>query len=180
MRLHRWFLLPALLGLSMPLLAEPALTTRVQQFDVQGNTLDTIRASLNRDRQHSASRVDWHFTWESTPGQCRLSSASTEVSVTSHMPRLLPDATRPASVQQQWDSYLLALQAHQDGHVELALDYARQIEQALLALPPQTSCEQLSQSANAAGQRLLNAMGSADREYDKRTQHGTLEGATFP
>ncbi|MEH6493586.1 DUF922 domain-containing protein [Halopseudomonas sp.] len=180
MRLYRLCLLPSLLGFSAALLAEPALSTRVEQFDVQGNTPDTIRASLNRDRQHSSSRVDWHFTWESTPGQCRLSSASTEVSVTSHMPRLLPDATRPAKVQQQWDSYLLALQAHQDGHVELALDYAKQIEAALLALPPQPSCEQLSQSSNAAGQRLLNALVSADRDYDKRTQHGALEGATFP
>lgn len=174
-------LLPLLLlACSTQLLAEPTLQARIQQFDVIGNTPDTIRASLNRNRQHSGSHINWHYNWESTPGQCRITTASTEVTVTAHMPRLQPDAQRPAKVQQQWDGYLLALQAHQEKHVELALDYARQIEEAILALPPASACSQLSQAANAAGQRLLSAMIAADREYDKRTQHGSLEGAHFP
>tara|TARA_R110000751_G_scaffold14886_1_gene48227 strand:- start:607 stop:1158 length:552 start_codon:yes stop_codon:yes gene_type:complete len=165
---------------STSLLAEPVLQARTQQFDVVGITPDTIRASLNRDRQHSGSHVTWNFNWESTPGQCRIVTASTEVTVTAHMPRLQPDAKRPTSVQQQWDGYVLALQAHQEKHVDLALDYARQIEEAILALPPATACSQLSQAANAAGQRLLSGLEAASREYDKKTQQGALEGATYP
>ncbi len=170
----------ALLTFSPSLLAEPVLQVRTQQFEVVGNTTDTIRASLNRDRQHSGSHITWNFNWESTPGQCRMVSAGTEVTVTAHVPRLQPNPQRPLSVQQRWDGYVLALQAHQEKHVELALDYARQIEQAILALPPATACAQLSHAANAAGQRLLSGLESANREYDKNTQQGALEGATFP
>lgn len=72
---------------STSLLAEPVLQARTQQFDVVGITPDTIRANLNRDRQHSGSHVTWNFNWESTPGQCRIVTASTEVTVTAHMPR---------------------------------------------------------------------------------------------
>jgi hypothetical protein len=42
------------------------------------------------------------------------------------------------------------------------------------------SCDQLQQAANATGQRLLNILSEANREYDKRTQQGALEGASFP
>ena len=182
--MHRRWLLPLLLGPLLlatgPVSAEPRLQNRVESFDVSGATVDTIRASLNRHRQHSANRVEWHFNWESTPGQCRITEVRTEVSVTLHQPRLLPDPQRPASVQQQWDAYLLALQAHQEGHVELALNSAREIERAIMALPPASSCEQLQASANATGRRLQEQLAADDREYDKRTQQGTLDGAHFP
>lgn len=182
--MRRRLLLPLLLG---PLLiaagqshAEPRLQSRVESFDVSGTTVDTIRASLNRNRQHSANRVNWNFRWTSTPGQCRITEVTTDVSVTSYIPRLQANAQRPASVQQQWDSYLLALQLHQDGHVDLAMNAARQIEQAILNLPPAASCEQLQQAANATGRRMLEQLAVDDREYDKRTQQGTLDGAHFP
>ena len=181
--MRRRLLLPLLLG---PLLAagqvqaEPRLQNRVESFDISGATVDTIRANLNRNRQHSANRVEWHFNWESTPGQCRITEVRTEVSVTLHQPRLLPDPQRAASVQQRWDAYLLALQAHQEGHVELALNSARKIERAIMALPPASSCDQLQTSANATGRRLLEQLAADDREYDKRTQQGTLDGLHFP
>jgi predicted secreted Zn-dependent protease len=181
--MRRRLLLPLLLS---PLLiagtshAEPKLQNQVQSFDVSGASVDTIRASLNRQRQHSANRVNWRFNWESTPGQCRITDVQTEVSVTLHQPRLLPDPQRPASVQGQWDAYLLALQAHQEGHVELALNSARDIERAIMALPPANSCDQLQASANATGRRLQEKLAADDREYDERTQQGTLEGAHFP
>ncbi|WP_321349968.1 DUF922 domain-containing protein [Halopseudomonas oceani] len=180
---RRW-LLPLLLGPLLlaagPSSAEPRLQSRVESFDVSGATVDTIRASLNRNRQHSANRVNWNFRWESTPGQCRITEATTDVSITAYIPQLQPDPQRTASVQAQWDSYLLALQLHHDGHVELAMNAARQIEQAIQNLPPAASCEQLQQAANATGRRLLEQLAIDDREYDKRTQQGTLEGAHFP
>ena len=81
--MHKRLLLPLLLS---PLLiaagqsyAEPRLQSRVESFDVSGATVDTIRASLNRNRQHSANRVNWNFRWESTPGQCRITEATTDV-----------------------------------------------------------------------------------------------------
>lgn len=182
--MRRRLLLPLILGpllvVAGPSSAEPRLQSRVESFDVSGATVDTIRASLNRNRQHSANRVNWNFRWTSTPGQCRITEATTDVSVTTYIPRLLANAQRPASVQQKWDSYLLALQLHQDGHVDLAMNAARQIEQAIQNLPPAASCEQLQQAANAAGRRLLEQLAIDDREYDKRTQQGTLDGAHFP
>ncbi|UJJ30061.1 DUF922 domain-containing protein [Halopseudomonas maritima] len=181
--MRRRLMLPLLLCpllVAGPISAEPRLQSRVESVDVSGATVDTIRASLNRNRQHSANRVNWHFNWESTPGQCRITEATTDVSVTSYIPRLQPDPQRAASVQQQWDSYLLALQAHQEGHVELALNSAREIERAIMALPPASSCDQLQASANATGRRLLEQLAADDREYDKRTQQGTLDGAHFP
>ena len=176
----RLALLPTLVVCSAQLLAEPALQAQTQQFDVTGNTTDAIRASLNRHRQHSSSQVQWHFNWQSTPGQCRITDVSTEVTVTAHTPLLQPDPQRPHAVQQQWDRYLLALQAHQEGHIELALEHARQIEQGIAALPPMSRCDELQQAANATGQRILSALSEANQEYDKRTQQGALEGATFP
>jgi len=178
--LLRLALLPTLVVCSTQLHAEPALHAQTQQFDVAGSTTDAIRASLNRNRQHSSSQVQWHFNWQSTPGQCRITDVSTEVTVTAHTPHLQPDPQRPNAVQQQWDGYLLALQAHQEKHIELALEHARQIEQSIATLPPMGSCNQLQQAANATGQRLLNVLSEANREYDKRTQQGALEGASFP
>ena len=100
--MHKRLLLPLLLS---PLLiaagqsyAEPRLQSRVESFDVSGATVDTIRASLNRNRQHSANRVNWNFRWESTPGQCRITEATTDVSVTSYIPRLQPDPQRAAKL----------------------------------------------------------------------------------
>ena len=49
-----------------------------------------------------------------------------------------------------------------------------------MELPPASSCDQLQTSANATGRRLLEQLAADDREYDKRTQQGTLDGAHFP
>lgn len=178
--LHRLSWLAALALCSAPALAEPVLHAQTQRFDVAGSTTDSIRASLNHHRQHSASHVSWHFNWQSTPGQCRITNVSTEVTVTAAMPHLQDNAERPVKVQQQWDGYVLALQAHQERHIDLAMEHASDIEQAISSLPPMDDCEQLKQSANATGQQILNALEAANRDYDKRTQQGALEGATFP
>ena len=98
---------------------------------------------------HSLTRwsVRWRSFWRADNGLCRMQRVSTEVDIE----HTLPDAVRlprRSALRQRYTDYLAALRAHEQGHADLAVQAAREIEQALMAVPPHPDCDGLSAAAN--------------------------------
>lgn len=184
-------LLPALLAMfcllgSAPLLAQASVRIKHLSYSVDLADTTDLNDALSDASPirvhgtviHGYTRwfVRWRSFWRADDGLCRMLRVSTEVDIEF----TLPNATRlprDRAARQRYTTYLNALRAHEQGHADFATQAARQIEQALMTVPPQADCEQLSAAANARGHAIIENTRALERAYDDRTGHGRTQGA---
>ncbi|MBT0960043.1 DUF922 domain-containing protein [Denitromonas iodatirespirans] len=178
----------AMLGLMLALPAGAQATVRITQLSYPVDLADTpdLRRALSAASTvreggrtfHSDTRwtVRWHTFWRSAGGQCAMQRVSTEVDIAYTFPQAtrLP---RRAELRQRYADYLTALQVHEQGHADLAVQAAERIEAALMAVPPQPDCDTLSETANRRGHAILDHTRARERTYDATTGHGRTQGA---
>lgn len=136
----------------------------------------TIREHGRTFHTYTRWFVRWRTFWRSEGGLCVMQRVSTEVDIEYTLPRptRLP---RRAELRQRYADYLAALRVHEQGHAELAVTAAGQIERALMAIPPQADCNTLSEAANRRGHAILEHTRARERDYDAATGHGRTQGA---
>lgn len=164
--------------------AEPAVTTTTRYYDVTGTTPAEIRVDLNRRRPHgwdglTRSHVSWNFRLEPGSGDCRMTSVTTRVEVDYLLPRWLDPGRASPETRAQWERYERALKIHEDGHRDIGIGAAREIEKTLRGLTGRT-CPELERDANDTAQRLLEEARERERDYDRMTNYGATQGARFP
>ncbi len=169
--------------------AAPSVTEKNAFYDVRGSTAAEVRNKLNALGHKSTdgktfdglteSQISWRFTRRSTGYGCAMDSVNTTVNVTFTMPQWVDRYSAPQDVRLQWDAYYEALRRHEEGHKEIAVQGAREIEQALLTMSAR-DCAQLDAQANAKGHQILELVRARQRQYDARTEHGKTQGAKFP
>jgi predicted secreted Zn-dependent protease len=177
--------------MTVPALAEPAISETVDYYDVSGATGREVRASLNREGPVSGNdgkrydavcrwNVSWKFQYRERGNTCAITSVSTDVKITITFPRLKTDETTSPSLVKAFANYSEKLMLHEKGHAQNAIDAARKIEAGILGLPPEPTCGGLRSTANALGHSLIKEANRADADYDQRTRHGATQGARFP
>lgn len=171
--------------------AEPAVKRDVVHYDVIGSTPLEIRAVLARigplnidgkQRFDAVTRwrVRWNYRYRDTAQGCTIASVSVNVDVTITMPRLKADASTSPTLARAFAVYTEKLLLHENGHADIGIEAAKQIETGIRQLGPLPSCDALGQAANALGNALIREANRKDLEYDARTQHGRTQGARFP
>ena len=96
------------------------------------------------------------------------------------LPVLAPDAAPPQAVHERWDDFALLLETHEAGHVDNYTDGARALQDAYAAVEPAATCDELRATLSDMGAAAIDAIRAADIDYDRRTDHGRTQGATFP
>jgi predicted secreted Zn-dependent protease len=122
----------------------------------------------------TAWQVKWRYPYVRDKSGCRTGPVKTSVTVTMQLPNWIPVRT---DLEQEWNRFSRALREHENGHRDNGLDTASAIAEALAALRPRSSCEQLEVAADAEGARLIQAGRKRDEEYDWKTNHGVTQGA---
>ena len=189
--LHR---LPALLALLVLLPALPAAALEVirdnQIYMVKGDDAEAIRASLDRlgpidpatGRRFDAStrwNLEWRFDSHNSWQGCEISRVWTQLKVTMVTPRHGSPSSLPEPLRQEWTRYVQRLALHEEGHVRIPSDAARDIEIALNRLQ-RSDCATLEREANRIGNEILQRARGAERGYDLQTDYGRTQGARFP
>ena len=153
----------------------------VAYYDVEGRDRDAIRKSMNRLRPtdtSDGSRVDaktsWRYQWRlpGGPGGCDLARAEVTYTIDVLLPRAADYDRLSRRERERWDGYLTRLSAHERNHAIIATRGAAELERAIRSAP---SCE----AARPAAQKVVEAVGAASREYDRKTRHGAAEGVTY-
>jgi len=179
-------LLPAAAHSQATLEAAPGVrvSTTYEYYDVQGATEREIRARLKRSgpEGHDAF-TRWHIRW-SYPhavagGRCAPGPVTVDVRITFIFPRWTPPAAASDDLRRQWATVLAGLERHEDGHRDIALRAAREIQETLRALPPRASCAEVNRAATAAGQAILERSRREHERYDEVTKHGLTQGARW-
>lgn len=164
--------------------AAPEVAIREEHYVVSGSSPSEIRKELNRLRPkgrdgYTSWHVAWRFHYMAQTGTCRMTSVVTSVTVTRTLPRWDEPAGASAATRAAWARYRQALSLHEDGHRDIGVSAANEIDTALRGMTA-ASCAQLAQRANETGYRMLDEARAREREYDRSTNYGATQGAKFP
>jgi predicted secreted Zn-dependent protease len=169
---------------------EPDILMNYTSYEIVGATTDDLRRQMDQlgpvdvfGNQHDAY-TEWYVTW-SYPnslenGHCSTGPISVTVTITATFPHWEAPPDAPQELVDKWTTYMRALQTHEAGHQQIAIEAGREIRQTLSGLPAYPSCSELEQVADAAGQDILARFRQKERTYDQATNHGATQGARFP
>lgn len=133
----------------------------------------TLQEAVNQIQQRSeAGETTWNPTYQVTPDDSgQIVNATVEVQITVTMPSWPGASKLGAADKAKWDNFIQALEAHEQGHVDLVKNKLNDLGQGLLG---KTSAE-----ADAAFQAALQDLQSASDDYDAQTDHGRKTGTTI-
>jgi len=170
--------------------SEPDISERTIYYDVQGTSVKALRVNMTRSspikwegKKYDAFTkwyVRWRFEWENNEEECSISSVTTTVEVVFTYPRWTDEGLADPTLQAKWERYMGALIKHEEGHRDIAVDAANEIEAELSAMDAYPSGPELERAANKLANQVLKKFQEREKEYDKSTDHGRKDGAVFP
>jgi predicted secreted Zn-dependent protease len=184
--------LPLVVFMILPLMAiaEPEIRVNHVYYMVEGNTAENIQADINRKspvqnngRRHAAHtrwHVSWKFWWTDNGSSCEISKVTTRLDVVYTLPRLNKSSAMPEPVLARWDKFNTALFSHEQGHKQLGVMAAKEIEDNILSIGPGNNCTVLELDANTIARKVIEKYSLIEKEYDRSTNHGLNTGAVLP
>lgn len=177
------FLLSALMSACLAVPAGAAtLVKTYSYFTVRGRTLDDIQREFSRrgpavgDLRHpGATRMSFttRIGYAEQGSSCRVVSARVTVKVHVILPRWKQRGRADPDVRIFWDTLSADIKRHEERHVEIAKNHARELENALLATGGQASCKDAAARAKEVTARVLASHDRAQAEFDR------VEGINF-
>lgn len=171
-------------ALAIPSTATPATVSKsYSYFNIGGNTLPEIENELSKrgpqvnstGRRHpGATTMEFTTRLSIEEGRrCRIADARVTVKAKIKLPRWR--ARRAASVETAtvWDTLSSDIKRHEESHVIIAKNHAREMEQALKAMSSQRDCAELRQKAKSISERVLAKHDEAQERFDR------VEGINF-
>lgn len=178
-------LLIVTLLLCAPVAAHAAnLAKTYSYFSIGGTTLDEIERELDRRGPKVQSTGKRHpgatqmtFTTKITYAESRNRCVITAAAVTVKAKVILPQWRRSRKAAQDvrliWDTLSSDIRRHEESHVVIAKNHARDLEKALMALGSQKNCEVAAAKAKATTGKVLARHDRAQEEFDR------VEGLNF-
>ncbi|TIO79387.1 MAG: DUF922 domain-containing protein [Mesorhizobium sp.] len=161
-----------------------SLVKTYSYFSVTGRTLDDIEKQLTKNGPEVKSTGSRHpgatqmaFTtrvsYAQTANSCRIANAQVTVKVKV----ILPEWRRPRKADPEvrlfWDTLSADIKRHEERHVEIAKNHARELEDALRATYPQKTCEAAKAKAAKISAAVLARHDRAQVQFDR------VESANF-
>ena len=161
--------------------AEPRIEIKILEYQASGTTATEVGANLyrfgpidiNGRKAWATTAWDprWVFRYEPKSKGCIVTAVTVSGTITIRMPRLADAERMQPKLRRTFDVFMRNLLGHERGHERLLVAAARKIEKGIRGLPPQPSCSQTEQKANALGHKVLKEADLANRAYDAREQH---------
>ena len=153
-------------------------------FSIGGGTLDEIEAQLSKrgpqvkttgHRHPGATRMAFttRLGFTERPGACQIVSAAVTVKVTVILPRWKRPRNADSGVKLFWDTLSTDIRRHEESHIVIAKNHARELEQALLASGRQKDCQLARAKAKAISDKILTRHDRAQAQFDR------VEGINF-
>lgn len=163
-------------------LASPAgavsVTKSYGSFTIGGSTLDQIETELARrgpevkttgQRHPGATQMEFstRLRYAETKKKCRIDKAAVTLKVKIILPKWRRPAKADADVRLVWDTLEADIRRHEESHVVIAKNHARDLELALGKLPAQKDCKMVAAKAKALQDRILAKHDRAQEEFDR-------------
>ena len=114
--------------------------------------------------------VQYDFSLVEERGTCRLHEPHVELSIQQSYP-VAPSADPATAVALL--SSLDELVKHEDGHLRIDRAAAHELADALRAIAPESSCDQVREKARLAASKAIAGCKATNDAFDAATDHGT-------
>lgn len=180
-------LLPAAIAI-FALVALPAssasLSKSYSYFNIGGNTMAEIETELERrgpklnstGRRHPGATLmefKTNVKYGEGNGRCRVTEAQVLVKAKVILPRWRSRRRSDEDTRLIWDTLAADIKRHEESHVIIAKNHARELENALKRIYPQRSCEQAAAKAKDITNRVMSKHDAAQAKFDR------IEGINF-
>ncbi len=123
-------------------------------YAVSGTTTEEIFASIeangptdNVGQQGSGlTSVDWEYKWsgdQSPTGECSIRDLTIRADITVELPQHEDEASLTDTLQTNWDTYAQGVATHEQRHVDIYLQGAEDIRDAMEEIGVEKDCEAL-------------------------------------
>lgn len=172
-----------LAGALQPVQAADVVKT-YSYFNIGGRTLEEIEAELNRrgpqvnktgKRHPGATRMEFtsRLGYGEKGGTCRIVTASVSVKASVILPRWRKQRGADQDVGLIWDTLASDIKRHEESHIVIAKNHARELEQELKQLRQEKTCAQVAAKAKLLSEKVLAKHDRAQAEFDR------VEGINF-
>lgn len=147
------------------------VTVRRASYAIVGSTLPVLRSMMHRlgprrQGRRYAAFTDWSISIRRAP------QALVELEATLTLPRWVRPAAASPDVVAAWEAFLSALTAHEEEHLGIASEAARDLARMVRDDPHAPDC--------ALRQTVAHAR-AREQAFDARTRHGRTQGVVlFP
>lgn len=136
-------------------------------YTVTGKTLKEAAAQI-RGREE-AGETSWNPVFnEAHDDSGKITTATIDVTITVLLPSWSEASKLTGADKTTWDSFMMALRAHEQHHVDLVKSKLKDVAKNMIG-KSKTEADGLLQAA-------LTALKTASDEYDTKTDHGKKEG----
>lgn len=153
-------------------------------FNIGGATLDEIEAQLSSNGPHvkttghrhpGATRMSFtsRLGFAESEASCRIVSAAVTVKAKVILPRWRRPRGAEPGVKLFWDTLSADIKRHEESHIVIARNHARDLEQALLAIGKQKDCQTARTKAKQVSDKILTKHDRAQVAFDR------VEGINF-
>ena len=160
------------------------LSKTYSYFAINGTTLEELQRELatrgpkvanSGERHPGATRMEFVTSvgYEQGKRGCRVSKATVRVKASVILPRWHRRKGAGPDVQLIWDTLSADIKRHEESHVSIAKNHARQLENELLALWPKRTCDLMAAQVKATRDRILKLHDQEQERFDR------IENKTF-
>lgn len=174
---------PALIALALTLAgacsASAASVYRTYSyFPIRGKTLPEIQKQLETqgpdvgvegERHPGATRMRFvtKLTYGQAHGRCRIVKARVDVKARVILPSWRDRRHSDRGVRIIWDTLSKDIKRHEDSHLSIAKNHARDLENALTALPASRQCATLAARVTTTTQRIMASHDADQARFDR-------------
>jgi len=139
-------------------LAKPTISTEKIFYEITGSTSSELKAQMKKKGPRGFwARAEWYVRWTD---RCKVS-----VELTYTYPQWTNRKSASKKLQESWDYMMAALREHEEVHGQHGINAAEEIEASKCKGNPRI---------------ITNKWAQRDRDFDRETRHGTLEGVVLP
>lgn len=174
----------ALLCLVLAPATAASLTKRYSYFTIGGVTVEEIERELNvrgpkvlstGSRHPGATQMEFksRIKYGAKNGRCAVVDARVSVEARIILPRWNKRSRADEDVRLIWDTLSSDIKRHEESHVVIAKNHARELEIALKAISPQRDCAAAEAKVASVTDQLLAKHDAEQQRFDR------IEGINF-
>jgi predicted secreted Zn-dependent protease len=135
-----------------------------KQFESRGPKVES-----SGSKHPGATRMQFttHTTYSQDGSRCRASKVRTVLKVEVILPRWRPRHKPEAEMRIIWDTLSSDIRRHEGQHVDIARNYARQLEQSIQMLGSSGTCKEMAAKVKETTARVLDEHDRAQLRFDR-------------
>lgn len=177
------FLAAGAIAASVTLAGAASVSRTYSYFSIGGSTLEDIEQELARrgplldstgQRHPGATRMEFtsKVTYGDQNGTCRVVGANVAVKAKVFLPRWRKRGSADRELRLIWDTLSADIKRHEESHVIIAKNHARELEDTLKALPRQRDCARMAERVKAQTARILEKHDREQARFDRIENKG--------